>query len=59
MMRELAIARLTEIFRQNDEYFGDWEDLVNFAVPTTVEEIGALSDEELIELMLAYGTFLG
>jgi hypothetical protein len=58
-MREKVVAHLKKL-RANDGGFDeDYEEILGFSVPTSDEEIEALTDEQLILLLEIYGTFMG
>ena len=58
-MRNKVVKYLKERLAEDGGFDPCYEDHIGFPVPTTEEEIEALSDEQLIELLSIYGTFMG
>lgn len=58
--RKLLNEMLAELLVDGgEETFTDYEELLDFAPPTTVAEIEALPDADALALMCVYGQFLG
>ena len=58
-MRTKVINYLKKTLAEDGGFDPEYEDYTGFPMPTNDQEIEALSDEQMIELLAIYGTFLG
>ncbi len=58
-MRDKVVNHIKSLLAQDEAFDPDLEEFAGFPMPTSDEEIEALTDEQLIKLLELYGTFLG
>ena len=58
-MRAKVVAHLQKLLATDGGFDEDYEDILGFALPKSDAEVAALTDEQLIQLLEIYGTFLG